>query len=114
MNNDAINELLRVLNEIAAEVHDTRLKIDAIETALKNEAPELHSHYQKMLGAFRNANQVRSAALAEGEAYGTLRSALSSNEKPSDEKPSDEKSSDQKSSDQKPSEQKPSDPPASS
>ena len=109
MNNDAVNELLRVLNEIAADVQDTKLKIDAIESALKGEAPEAYSQYQKMLGAYRNANQIRSLALAEGSGYSTLRSALSSDEKPSDEKPSDEKPSDPKSTDQKPSDQKPSD-----
>lgn len=109
MNNGAVNELLRVLNEIAADVQDTKLKIDAIESALKGEAPEAYSQYQKMLGAYRNANQIRSLALAEGSGYSTLRSALSSDEKPSDQKSSDQKSSEEKSSDQKSSDEKSSD-----
>jgi hypothetical protein len=113
MNNHSVNELLRVLNEIAADVQDTKLKIDALESALKGEAPEAYSQYQKMLGAYRNANQIRSIALAEGSGYGTLRSALSSDQKAAEQKPSDQKASDQKPFDEKPSAQESSDQKAS-
>jgi hypothetical protein len=76
MNNKAIDELLSVLHQIGADVHETKLKVAAIEAAMKASNPHLYSQYVRDLGDHRKANEGRSVALAEGEAYGRLRSAL--------------------------------------
>jgi len=76
MTNKAIDELIKVLNAIGIEVHETRLKIEAMESTLKTSSPDLHSQYQKSLAAYRQANRAHSEALAAGSTFDRLRSAL--------------------------------------
>jgi hypothetical protein len=76
MTDQAINELIAAFCELGSVVHETRLKVEAAESVLKDASPELYPKYLKSLEAYREANRGRSTALADQSAYGRLRSAL--------------------------------------
>jgi len=76
MTNEAVDELLNVILALSQTAHEARIKIAALEVALEAN-PQLKAAYDRSLVAFQHANRATSEVLAQGTAYGTLRSVLS-------------------------------------
>lgn len=76
MNIAATNELIKTLNALAVEVHETRLKIESLTLAMKMANPDLYQQYERTLEGYRKANRAHSESLAADTAFDTLRSAL--------------------------------------